>query len=208
MGRGDLASRRSDYSKPAIQSHKGFRCSSSSANARMSLSRSIACPKALFRLVHACDARITGKVESDHGNLGMYRLRPQHNGFRILNAFGASNRIGEADPPTSFRDQPLPSGWQLLRPYPISWPPYRCSHVRRGLRCGSYPLARSLREPRRIVEHSKLKIATRSKDVPLPISFQRIGDAWRKKNNALAATHVTIRKAPAVTASIKTEPKL
>ena len=35
---GDLASRRSDYSKPAIQSHKGFRSSSSSANPRMSLS--------------------------------------------------------------------------------------------------------------------------------------------------------------------------
>ena len=32
-----------DYSRPAIQSHKGFRSSSSSANPRMSLSSSMAC---------------------------------------------------------------------------------------------------------------------------------------------------------------------
>ena len=33
--------------------------------------------KALFRLFHAArDARVAGEVERDHGNLGMYRLRP------------------------------------------------------------------------------------------------------------------------------------
>jgi hypothetical protein len=30
----------------------------------------------------------------------MYRFRPEQNGFRLLDAFGASNRIGESDPPT------------------------------------------------------------------------------------------------------------
>ena len=115
------------YSKPAIQSHKGFRSSSSSANPRMSLSSSIACAKALFRVLHAAgDARVAGKVESDHGNLGMYRLCPEQNGFRLLNAFGASKRIGETDPPgLRFPGQPLQDGWQPLRPYPISWPPCR-----------------------------------------------------------------------------------
>jgi len=47
----------------------------------------------------AHDARITGKVESDHGNLGMYRLCPEENGLCLFNAFGASKRIGETDPP-------------------------------------------------------------------------------------------------------------
>jgi hypothetical protein len=44
--------------------------------------------------------------------------------------------------------------------------------------------------------------------VPLPIGFQGIGDAWRKKNNALVATHVTSKNAPLVMASIMSEPKL
>jgi hypothetical protein len=43
--------------------------------------------------------------------------------------------------------------------------------------------------------------------MPLPIGFQGIGDARRKKNNALVATHVTIRKAPAVTASMMSDQK-
>jgi len=94
-----------DYSKLAIQSHKDFRSSSSTANSRMSLSSLMArrrriklngTPQAFVRLHHAArGARITGKLESDHGNLGMHRLRAQQNGFRLLNAFGASNRIGE-----------------------------------------------------------------------------------------------------------------
>ena len=58
-------------------------------------------PQLSFRLFHAArDARITGKVERDHGNVGMYPLRPEQNGFRLPNAFGASKRIGEADSPT------------------------------------------------------------------------------------------------------------
>jgi len=53
-----------------------------------------------FRLFHAArDARVVGKVESDHGNLGMYRLRPQQNGFRLLYTLDPPNRIGETDPP-------------------------------------------------------------------------------------------------------------
>jgi hypothetical protein len=47
-------------------------------------------PQANFRLFHAArDARVAGKAESDHGNFG---LRPEQNGFRLLNAFDASKR--------------------------------------------------------------------------------------------------------------------
>jgi hypothetical protein len=45
------------------------------------------------------DARITGEIEGDHGNLGMNGLRPEQNGFCLLNVFGASKRISESDPP-------------------------------------------------------------------------------------------------------------
>jgi hypothetical protein len=49
--------------------------------------------QSLFCLHHAAvDARIARKVESDHCNLGMYCLCPEQNGFRLLNAFGASKR--------------------------------------------------------------------------------------------------------------------
>ena len=58
-----------------------------------------------------------------------------------------------------------------------------------------------------IVEHSKLKIPAASKDVPLPIGFQGIGDSWRKTNIALVATQTTSRKAAAVTASIMSDQK-
>jgi hypothetical protein len=35
-------------------------------------------PQANFRLLHAAgDASVAGKVKSDHGNLGMYRSRPE-----------------------------------------------------------------------------------------------------------------------------------
>ena len=57
------------------------------------------------------------------------------------------------------------------------------------------------------VEDQLVEIATGSKDMPLPIGFQGIGDSWRKKSTAFVATQVTSRKAPAVTASIKSEPK-
>jgi hypothetical protein len=41
-------------------------------------------PQPTFRPFHAaCDARITGKVESDHRNLGMNGLRRHQNGFRL-----------------------------------------------------------------------------------------------------------------------------
>src|SRR4029077_18609566 len=56
--------------------------------------------KALFRLFHASrDAGIAGEAERNQGNFGMYRLRPEQNGFGLLNAFGAPKRIGETDPP-------------------------------------------------------------------------------------------------------------
>ena len=44
----------------------------------------------------------------------------------------------------------------------------------------------------RIVEHSQLEIAARSKDMPLPIGFQGMGDSWRKRYLAWKA----IRKLP------------
>ena len=47
------------------------------------------------------DARIAGQVERDHGNVGMHRFHPQQNGFRLLNAFVASDSIGQTDPPAS-----------------------------------------------------------------------------------------------------------
>ena len=43
--------------------------------------------------------------------------------------------------------------------------------------------------------------------MPLPIGFQGIGDAWRKKNNALVATHATSKNAPAVTANTMSDQK-
>ena len=43
--------------------------------------------KALFRLFHAArDARVAGQVECDHGNLGVYRMRPEQNGLHLLDA--------------------------------------------------------------------------------------------------------------------------
>ena len=60
---------------------------------------------------------------------------------------------------------------------------------------------------RRIVEHSKLKIAARNKDVPLPVTTQGIGDSWTNTKSDLVATQVTSWKAPAVMASIMREPK-
>jgi hypothetical protein len=44
--------------------------------------------------------------------------------------------------------------------------------------------------------------------MPLPVGFQGIGASWRKKKSAFVATHVTSRKAPAVTANMMSEPKL
>jgi hypothetical protein len=41
-----------------------------------------------------------------------------------------------------------------------------------------------LKEQRRIVKHSKLQMPARSKDMPLPIAFQGIGNACRKEMSA------------------------
>ena len=167
--------------------------------------------QALFRLFHAArDARVAGKAESDHGNLGMYRLRSQQNGFRLLYTLDPPNRIGETDPPDlRFQAQPSQGGWQPRRPCPISWLPCKAEHrvPRTSLRFLSSG-AISSRTMRRIVEHSQLEIAARSKDMPLPIGFQGIGDSWRKKKSAFVATQVTSRKAPAVTASINERPEM
>jgi hypothetical protein len=41
--------------------------------------------KTLFRLFHATsDTRVERQVERDYRNLGMHRLRPQQNGFRLM----------------------------------------------------------------------------------------------------------------------------
>ena len=46
-------------------------------------------PQPFLCLHHAPrDARVAGKVESDYGNLGMYRLRSQQSGFRFLYTLG------------------------------------------------------------------------------------------------------------------------
>ena len=53
-------------------------------------------PKALFRLLNATgDTCVAGQVECDHCNPGMYRLRPQQNGLRLLNALVPPDGIGE-----------------------------------------------------------------------------------------------------------------
>ena len=106
--------------------------------------------QASFRLLHAaCDASVAGEAEGDQSILGMYRLPSQQNGFRLPYTLCPSDRIGESDPPgVVFRLNLYQMAGNPLRPYPISWPPCRGSHVRRRLRCGSYPLARSL--PKRV----------------------------------------------------------
>jgi hypothetical protein len=47
-------------------------------------------PQALFRFLHATgDARVAGKIKSDHGHFGVYRLRLQQNGFGFFNTLAA-----------------------------------------------------------------------------------------------------------------------
>ena len=59
-------------------------------------------PQSNFRLLKSArDACVARKVECDHGNLGMYRLRSQQNGFRCLYTLDPPDRIGEIDPPAS-----------------------------------------------------------------------------------------------------------
>jgi hypothetical protein len=146
--------------------------------------------QALFRLSNAAGAaRIARKIEGDHGNFGMNRLRPQQNGFCILNAFGASNRVGETD---------LPACGLRINLYQMAGNggchvPLLGRHIN-GNACAQDLRARLvlrcdlLKSQRSIVEHSQLKIPTRSKDMPLPIGFQRIAAPWRKKRTAFVAT--------------------
>ena len=60
-----------------------------------------------------------------------------------------------------------------------------------------------------LVEHSQLKIPTGSEDMPLPIGFQGIGasELLEERKRYFVATQVISKKAPTVTASIKSEPK-
>ena len=44
--------------------------------------------------------------------------------------------------------------------------------------------------------------------MPLSVTTQGIGDSWINTKSALVATQVTSRKAPAVTASIMSEPEM
>ena len=79
--------------------------------------------------------------------------------------------------------------------------------MRRGLRCGLILWRDLFQDQRRIVEHSQLEIAARRKDMPLPITFQGIGDSWRKTKSAFVATQTTSRKAAAVTANTMSDQK-
>jgi hypothetical protein len=49
----------------------------------MSLSRLMARRSCSFASTMRPDARVAGKVENDRGDLGMYRLRPEQNGFPL-----------------------------------------------------------------------------------------------------------------------------
>ena len=53
----------------------------------------------------------------------------------------------------------------------------------------------------------RLRVLRRSREAVAASRFQRIGDSWKKKS-PFVAIQVTKRKVPAVTASIKSEPKL
>src|SRR5262245_37569914 len=139
----------------------------------------------------------------------MDRLRPQQNSLRLLDSFGAPNRIGEADPPT------CGSGINL--------------HQVAGNCCGHIPFLGHhvevhtcaedfvavfilwcdlFQNEGRIVEHSQLEIAARGEDILFPARPYGIGGYWRRSMRAFIAIHVTSKKAPAVTASIMSEPKL
>ena len=67
-----------------------------------------------------------------------------------------------------------------------------------------YPQVESQRS---IVEHFQFEIAARSKDMPLPIDLQGVGDSWRRKRTAFVAPQVTSRKPPAVTANMISDQK-
>jgi hypothetical protein len=121
----------------------------------------------LFRVFHAArDASVTGQCERNHGHVGMYRLRfwnggrghrsapaamaaaaSKQNGFRLLNAFGASKRIGETDPQPTVSGSTF-TGWlATAATMSVSRPPCRGRRVRPRPRYGSCPLAQSLRAP-------------------------------------------------------------
>ena len=105
-------------------------------------------PQANFRLFHAArDACIAGKVESDHGILGMYRLRPQQNGFGLLYTLDPPDGVCQIDPPGLVSGSTFTRCRQSPRPCPISWPPCREQRVHRRPRYGSCPQAQSLRGP-------------------------------------------------------------
>ena len=107
---------------------------------------------------------------------GVYRLRPEQNGIRLLNAFGASKCIGETDPPGC-----------VLRLNLHKVAGNRCGHIpllgrHVDVNTGSQDLvvdlvlgSNLLKDQRRSIEHSQFKIAARCKDMSLPIGSQRIG---------------------------------
>jgi hypothetical protein len=78
------------YQSPNACGHSPKRSISAPVTSERRYIKLDAC-RVFFRLHHCGrDARVVGEGERDHGNLGMYRLRPEQNGFRLLNAFGAS----------------------------------------------------------------------------------------------------------------------
>lgn len=89
-----------DYFKPPIQSQKGLQIFIFERQFPSLFVKFDGVSQSLFCLLHAGgDASIASKVKSDHCDFGMYFLLPEQNGFCLLNAFGASERIGEADSP-------------------------------------------------------------------------------------------------------------
>jgi hypothetical protein len=75
------------------------------------------------------DARIAGKVESDHGDLGMYRLRPEQNGFRYLNtgishSFCMANHLIPANPSMATRQPATGAPTAETRQVSRTPPPY------------------------------------------------------------------------------------
>ena len=120
----------------------------------------------------------------------------------LLYALAPSDRIGEIDPPGFVF-------WFNL--YEMTGNccghvPFLCRDVQSNT-C-SKNLGSCLVLGRDLFQNeSQFEIAARSKNMPLPVTAQGIGDSSRKTKRAFVTTQATTRKAPTVIASIGSEPK-
>jgi hypothetical protein len=156
-----------------------------------------------FGLLHvARDTGVAGEIELDKHIVVMQFTRSHKDLFCLLNALTATRRIRETYPPANFFGLDL---HQMTR-YCGCHVPFLGRHVE--INASAQDLLPCLvfrpnlfERVRRIIKHSQLSISAGGKDMFLPIGFQGIA------KRAFVVAHVTSRNAPAVTASIKNEPK-